>query len=83
MVEAITAAGGQAIAIRADSADAEALQLAIRQTVNSFGKLDILVNNAGVLAMGSLEELSLADLIARWPLTSAAYLSPARKPRAI
>ncbi|MDK2375449.1 3-oxoacyl-ACP reductase family protein [Serratia fonticola] len=62
VVEAITAAGGQAIAIRADSADAEALQLAIRQTVNSFGKLDILVNNAGVLAMGSLEELSLADL---------------------
>jgi 3-oxoacyl-[acyl-carrier protein] reductase len=62
VVEAITTAGGQAIAIRADSADAEALQLAIRQTVNSFGKLDILVNNAGVLAMGSLEELSLADL---------------------
>ncbi|ALX92182.1 MULTISPECIES: 3-oxoacyl-ACP reductase family protein [Serratia] len=62
VVEAITAAGGQAIAIRADSADAEALQQAIRQTVNSFGKLDILVNNAGVLAMGNLEELSLADL---------------------
>ncbi len=62
VVEAITTAGGQAIAIRADSADAEALQLAIRQTVNSFGKLDILVNNAGVLAMGSLAELSLADL---------------------
>ncbi len=62
MVEAITTAGGQAIAIRADSADAEALPQAIRQTVNSFGKLDILVNNAGMLAMGSLEELSLADL---------------------
>ncbi|WP_447879024.1 3-oxoacyl-ACP reductase family protein [Serratia fonticola] len=62
VVDAITTAGGQAIAIRADSADAEALQLAIRQTVNSFGKLDILVNNAGVLAMGSLAELSLADL---------------------
>jgi 3-oxoacyl-[acyl-carrier protein] reductase len=62
VVEAITTAGGQAIAIRADSADAEALQQAIRQTVNSFGKLDILVNNAGVLAMGNLEELSLEDL---------------------
>lgn len=62
VVEAITAAGGQAIAIQADSADAEALQQAVRQTVNSFGKLDILVNNAGVLAMGQLEELSLADL---------------------
>ncbi len=62
MVEAITTASGQAIAIRTDSADAEALQQAIRQTVSSFGKLDILVNNAGVLAMGSLEELSLVDL---------------------
>lgn len=62
VVEAITSAGGQAIAIQADSADAEALQQAIRQAANSFGKLDILVNNAGVLAMGQLEELSLADL---------------------
>ncbi|WP_025119607.1 MULTISPECIES: 3-oxoacyl-ACP reductase family protein [unclassified Serratia (in: enterobacteria)] len=62
VVEAITSAGGQAIAIQADSADAEAVQQAIRQVVNSFGKLDILVNNAGVLAMGQLEELSLADL---------------------
>ncbi|HGM5490968.1 TPA: 3-oxoacyl-ACP reductase family protein [Serratia fonticola] len=62
VVEAITSAGGQAIAIQADSANAEALQQAIRQAVNSFGKLDILVNNAGVLAMGQLEALSLADL---------------------
>lgn len=62
VVEAITSAGGQAVAIQADSADAEALQQAIRQAANSFGKLDILVNNAGVLAMGQLEELSLADL---------------------
>lgn len=62
VVGAITSAGGQAVAIQADSADAEALQQAIRQAANSFGKLDILVNNAGVLAMGQLEELSLADL---------------------
>jgi 3-oxoacyl-[acyl-carrier protein] reductase len=58
----ITAAGGKALAIKADSADATALQQAVRQAVNSLGNLDILVNNAGVLAMGSTEELPLEDL---------------------
>lgn len=62
VVNAITTAGGKAVAIRADSADAVALQQAIRQAVSSLGKLDILVNNAGVLAMGSLEDLPLAEL---------------------
>ncbi|WP_426056551.1 3-oxoacyl-ACP reductase family protein [Janthinobacterium sp. PSPC2-1] len=58
----ITNAGGKAIAIQADSADPNALQEAIRQTVAHFGGLDILVNSAGVLSWGTLEELTLADL---------------------
>ncbi|CAI1010148.1 MULTISPECIES: 3-oxoacyl-ACP reductase family protein [Serratia] len=62
LVGEITAAGGKALAIKADSADATALQQAVRQAVNSLGNLDILVNNAGVLAMGSTEELPLEDL---------------------
>ncbi|CAI0782349.1 3-oxoacyl-ACP reductase family protein [Serratia quinivorans] len=62
LVDEITAAGGKALAIKADSADATALQQAVRQAVNSLGNLDILVNNAGVLAMGSTEELPLEDL---------------------
>lgn len=48
----ITNAGGKAIAIQADSADPNALQEAIRQTVAHFGGLDILVNSAGVLSWG-------------------------------
>ena len=48
--------------LRADSADAVALQHAIRQSVTRFGRLDILVNNAGVLVWGHLEELTLDDL---------------------
>ena len=51
----ITNAGGKAIAIQADSADPNALQEAIRQTVAHFGALDILVNSAGVLSWGALE----------------------------
>jgi 3-oxoacyl-[acyl-carrier protein] reductase len=57
----ITASGGQALAIHADSADATAVQQAVNRTVEAFGGLDILVNNAGVLALGSVEDMPLAD----------------------
>lgn len=57
----ITANGGKALALRADSADAEAVQQAVDATVAHFGRLDILVNNAGVLAVGPLESFSLED----------------------
>lgn len=55
----IAASGGEALAIRADSADAAAVEGAILQTVAQWGSLDIVVNNAGVLALGHLSELSL------------------------
>lgn len=57
----ITAAGGKALAIKADSADAEAIRNAVAATVEAFGRLDILVNNAGVLAIGPLDEFKLED----------------------
>ncbi|SDB27611.1 3-oxoacyl-[acyl-carrier protein] reductase [Pseudomonas sp. NFACC23-1] len=57
----ITAAGGKALAIKADSADADAVRNAVAATVQAFGRLDILVNNAGVLAMGPLDEFKLED----------------------
>ncbi|VEA70072.1 Glucose 1-dehydrogenase [Serratia rubidaea] len=62
VLDAISAAGGKALAIKADSADAEALRRAVQQAAQHFGKLDILVNNAGVFAMGGIEELPLDDL---------------------
>jgi 3-oxoacyl-[acyl-carrier protein] reductase len=61
LVRGIQAAGGRALAIRADSADAEAVRGAVRQTVEHFGRLDILVNNAGVLAVAPVEEFSMDD----------------------
>jgi 3-oxoacyl-[acyl-carrier protein] reductase len=61
VVQAIEAQGGQAIAIKADSADAEAVRGAVTRTVEHFGRLDILVNNAGVLAVAPIEEFSLDD----------------------
>ena len=62
VASAITAAGGKALAIKADSADAAALQQAVRRAVSHFGNTDILVNNAGVFTLGSTEELALDDL---------------------
>jgi len=61
VVRAIEAGGGKALAIRADSADASAVQSAVRQTVEHLGRLDILVNNAGVAALAPLTEFSLEE----------------------
>ncbi len=56
VVKEIEANGGRALAIQADSADAQQIKAAVEATVNVFGKIDILVNNAGVLAMGNVAE---------------------------
>jgi 3-oxoacyl-[acyl-carrier protein] reductase len=57
----INASGGKALAIRADSADAAAVQAAVAQTVEHFGGLDILVTNAGILNLAPLEDYPLED----------------------
>lgn len=62
LVSNVIAANGQALAIKADSSDAAAVQQAIRTAAEHFGRLDILVNNAGVLAWGNTEELTLEQL---------------------
>jgi 3-oxoacyl-[acyl-carrier protein] reductase len=51
VVQDIEAAGGKALAIRADSADVDAVKHAVAETVNVLGRLDILVNNAGVAVL--------------------------------
>jgi len=61
VVNDIKEAGGSAVALQADSADAAALSAAIRRTVETHGRLDILVNNAGMLAVAPLEQFSLED----------------------
>lgn len=61
VVRAIESAGGRALALRADSADAEAVKNAIAETVRTFGRLDILVNNAGIAALAPIDQFSMDD----------------------
>jgi 3-oxoacyl-[acyl-carrier protein] reductase len=61
LVAEIEAAGGVAVAIKADAADAGALKRAIDSVADRFGRLDILVNSAGVLSLGPVDQFSLAD----------------------
>lgn len=61
LVAEIETDGGRALPIKADSADPQALQRAVAETVGRFGHLDILVNNAGILLRGPLADFSLAD----------------------
>lgn len=58
VVAEITAAGGTAIAIKADVAIAEDIRKLFQETKTVFGQLDILVNNAGVYEMLPLEEIT-------------------------
>jgi 3-oxoacyl-[acyl-carrier protein] reductase len=61
LVTEIEKAGGTALAIQADSADADAVRAAVAQTVDRFERLDILVNNAGILIGGIVDDYPLSD----------------------
>jgi 3-oxoacyl-[acyl-carrier protein] reductase len=61
VVREIEKAGGRALAVRADSADADALRSAIDEAVAVLGGLDVLVNNAAIASMAPLEEFALAE----------------------
>jgi 3-oxoacyl-[acyl-carrier protein] reductase len=62
VVKAIEDAGGKALAIQADSANAKAVQQAVDKTVADLGRLDILVNNAGTAIPKRFEDTSLEEI---------------------
>lgn len=58
VVERIVAAGGKAIAVKADLAKPADASLLADAAIREFGRLDILVNNAGIYKIDSLETLT-------------------------
>jgi 3-oxoacyl-[acyl-carrier protein] reductase len=61
VVAAITAAGGEAIAVQADVADAEQVKALLKTTLDTYGQLDCVVNNAGITRDGLLMRMKEAD----------------------
>ncbi|HYD61126.1 MAG TPA: 3-oxoacyl-ACP reductase family protein [Noviherbaspirillum sp.] len=61
VVREIEAAGGRALAIKADAGDPQAVRAAVAATVEHFGTLDILVNNAGIALGGPIGDISFDD----------------------
>jgi 3-oxoacyl-[acyl-carrier protein] reductase len=87
VVAAIQAAGGKAVAVKADVsslADAEAL---IKAAIDQFGKIDILVNNAGTTRDGMIMTMKEDDwdvvldtnLKSAWNCSKAAAKAMMRK----
>jgi len=58
VVAAISAAGGKAVALRADLANASDVKNLVSETVKAFGPIDILVNNAGVYEFAPLDGIT-------------------------
>jgi len=61
LVEQITSNGGNALAIKADAANQEAVRAAVQQAAKHFGKIDILVNNAGIIVLGPITDIKEED----------------------
>jgi 3-oxoacyl-[acyl-carrier protein] reductase len=62
--EAITAAGGTALAVRTDVTDPDSCAAMVQAAVDRFGTVDILVNNAAIydgLHMEAFEDLDIAE----------------------
>ena len=75
VVGEIAAAGGEAIAVPMDVADAEQVKAGFRQTIAKFGKLDILVNNAAITRDGLAVRMKAEDwdAVLRTNLTGAHF----------
>jgi len=55
LIKEVENAGGEAIAIKADSGDVKSAEKVVEETVKQYGRLDILVNSAGVTAFSVVD----------------------------
>ncbi len=69
-VDAITAAGGTALAVGADVSDAAAVDAAVARIADELGAPTVLINNAGILRDNLLFKMSVDD----WDLVMGVHL---------
>lgn len=69
-VDAITAAGGSALAVGADVSDAASVDAAVQRVVDELGAPTVVVNNAGVLRDNLLFKMSVED----WDVVMGVHL---------
>jgi len=61
VVEAITAAGGQALALPVDATDPDDVARLVTRAQERFGRLDVLFSNAGDMSVSGFDDLRVAD----------------------
>jgi 3-oxoacyl-[acyl-carrier protein] reductase len=73
LVNEIVNAGGEAVAVKMDVADAEQIKAGFKQVLEKFGRLDILVNNAAITRDGLAVRMKQDDwdAVIRTNLTGA------------
>jgi 3-oxoacyl-[acyl-carrier protein] reductase len=73
LVGEIEAAGGEAVAVKMDVADAEQVKAGFKQVIDKFGRVDILVNNAAITRDGLAVRMKADDwdAVIRTNLTGA------------
>src|ERR1700681_1050682 len=73
LVKDIVAAGGTALAVKMDVADAEQVKAGFKHVIEKFGRLDILVNNAAITRDGLVMRMKQDDweAVIRTNLTGA------------
>src|SRR6202795_5268832 len=73
VVADIIAAGGTALAVKMDVADAEQVKAGFKQVLEKFGRMDILVNNAAIQRDGLAVRMKADDweVVLRTNLTGA------------
>ena len=85
-LDAVTAAGGQGIAVTADVTDPQDCRTVVEAAVSRFGRIDVLVNNAGIedhepasrLSLETFERVIAVNLTACFSMAQAA--APAMAP---
>ncbi len=74
VVAKITAAGGSAVAVKADVGNPAEIPPLFAATMNAFGKLDILVNNAAIMQRTFLADVTAESIDAHFNVNVRGYL---------